>query len=86
MYEWFHPSDDLKENYKRCVEFGTYFDKASLHLVIIPPLQLIFAMYLESNALRWPLSIVIIQPFIKVLIQKCEPQLLEDDKFKVSTK
>jgi len=33
-----------------------------------------------------PLSIVIIQPFIKALIQKREPQLFEDGKFKVSTK
>ena len=33
-----------------------------------------------------PFSVVIIQPFIKILIQKHEPQLLEDEKFKVSTK
>ena len=54
MYEWFHPNGDLRENYKRCVELDTYFDKASLHchiLGIIPPLNIRFAMYLESNAL-----------------------------------
>ena len=33
-----------------------------------------------------PLSAIIIQPLIKTLIQKCEPQLLEDEKFKGSTK
>jgi hypothetical protein len=31
MYEWFHPNGELKENYKRYVEFGTYFDMASQH-------------------------------------------------------
>ena len=42
MYEWFHPNGELKKNYKRCVELGTYFDKASQHcptLCVYPALK-----------------------------------------------
>ena len=54
MYEWFHPNDDLKENYKRCVKLDTYLirpQNIALYSVIIPPLEMRFAMYLENNAL-----------------------------------
>ena len=90
MYEWFHPNGDLKENYKRCVELGTYFDKASQHCPMFgdyPALRdEICNVLRKQRAGGQPLSIVIIQPFIKALIQKREPQLFEDRKFKVSTK
>jgi hypothetical protein len=90
MYEWFHPNGDLKENYKRCVELGTYFDKASQHCPMLgdyPALRdEICNVLRKQRAGGQPLSIVIIQPFIKALIQKRAPQLLEDGKFKVSTK
>ena len=27
IHEWFHPNGDLKENFKHCVDFGTYYAK-----------------------------------------------------------
>ena len=73
MYEWFHSNGDFKENYKRCVELGTYFDKASQHCPILgdyPTLR-----YEICNVLRkqrvggQSFSVVIIQPFIKSLFK-----------------
>ena len=90
MYEWFHPNDDLKENYKCCVELDTYFDKTSQHCPILgdyPTLRdEICNVLRKQRAGSQPLSVVVIQPLIKTLIKKREPQLLEDEKFKVSTK
>jgi hypothetical protein len=90
MYEWFHPNGDLKENYKCCVELGTYFDKASQHCPILgdyPALRdEICNVLRKQRAGGQPLSVVIIQPFIKTLIQKREPQLLDDEKFKIFIK
>ena len=90
MYEWFHPNGDLKENYKRCVELDTYFDKTSQHCPILddyPTLRdEICNVLRKQRAGSQPLSVVVIQPLIKTLIKKREPQLLEDEKFKVSTK
>jgi hypothetical protein len=90
MYEWFYPNGDFKENYKRCVELGTYFDKASQHCLILgvyPVLRDEICNVLRKQRTGGqPLSIVIIQPFMKALIQKREPQLLEDEKFRVFTK
>jgi hypothetical protein len=77
MYKWFHPNGDLKENYKRCMELGTYFDKASQHcpiLVDYPALRdEICNVLRKQRAGGQPLSVVIIQHFIKALIQKREP-------------
>ena len=90
MYEWFHPNGDLKENYKRYVELGTYFDKASQHCPILddyPALRDEICNVLRKQRTDGqPFSAVIIQPLIKTLIQKREPQSLEDEKFKVSRK
>ena len=90
MYEWFHPNGNLKENQKRCVELGTYFYKASQHCHILGDYSAlrdeIFNILRKQRARGQPLSDVIIQPLIKTLIQKHEPQLFEDDKFKVFTK
>jgi hypothetical protein len=35
MYEWFHPTEELKTNYKRCVELGNYFAKSKQHFAIL---------------------------------------------------
>jgi hypothetical protein len=90
MYEWFHPNDDLKENFKCCVKLGTYFDKASQHCPILGDFSAlrneICNVLRKQCASGQPLSIVIIQPLIKAIIEKRESQLLEDEKFKVSTK
>ena len=90
MYEWFHPNDNLKKNYKSCMEFDTCFDKASQHCPILgdyPTLRDEICNVLRKQHVGGqPLSVVIIQPFIKAFIQKREPQLLENEKFKVSTK
>ena len=90
MYEWFHPNGELKKNYKRCVKLGMYFDKASQHCPILSAYPVlrdeICNVFREQRASGQPLSIGIIQPFIKALIQKREPQLFEDEEFKVSTK
>ena len=90
MYEWFHPYGDLKKNYKRYVKFGMYFDKASQHCPILGNYRAfrdeICNVFREQRTRGQPLSVVIIQPLIKTFIQKRKLQLLEDEKFKVSTK
>jgi hypothetical protein len=41
MYECFHPTGKLKDNYKRCVELGNYFIKSKQQYIILTnPLQL----------------------------------------------
>ena len=35
MREWFHPNGELKDTYKRCVEFDTYFVKSAQHCPIL---------------------------------------------------
>jgi hypothetical protein len=35
MYEWFHTTGELKDNYKRCVELGTYFAKSKQYCLIL---------------------------------------------------
>ena len=72
MYNSFHPNGNLKENYKRCVEFDTYFDKASQHCPLLndyPALRdEICNVLRKQRAGGQPLSVVIIQPLIKTLI------------------
>ena len=89
MYKSFHPNDDLKENYKRCVELDTYFDKASQYCPILSDYSAlgdeICNVLRKQRAGGQPLSAAIIQSLIKTLIKKREPQLLEDEKFKIST-
>ena len=72
------------------MELGTYIDKASQHCPILGDYLVlkdeICNVLRKQRANGQPLSTVIIQPLIKALIQKREPQLLEDEKFKVSTK
>ena len=31
MRDWFHLNGELKDKYKKCVEFGTYFAKSAQH-------------------------------------------------------
>ena len=35
LREWFHPNENLKETYKCCVNFGTYFAKTAQHYPIL---------------------------------------------------
>ena len=89
MYECFYSNDDLKENYKRCVELDTYFDNASQHCLIFSDYHALrdeICNVLRKQRAGGQLSTFIIQPLIKKFIQKHEPQLLEDEKFQDSTK
>jgi len=89
MYEWFHPNGDLKENYKRCVEFGTYLAKPKQNCPILMDYPLlkkeICTVLCKQREVGQLLYAVCIQPLIKAIISKREPQLLENNRnFRVS--
>jgi hypothetical protein len=89
MYEWFHPKGELKDNYKRCVELGTYFAKSKQHCPILANhLQLkneICEVPKKQKEAGQPLYVVCIQPLIRSIILKREPQLLDSTRdFRVS--
>jgi len=35
MSEWFYPNHDIKDIYKRCIKFGTYFTKSAQYYLIL---------------------------------------------------
>jgi hypothetical protein len=84
MYEWFHPTEELKTNYKRCVELGNYFAKSKQHCPILANhLDLkdeICKVRKRQRAAGQPLYAVCIQPLIKSIILKRQSQLLESNK------
>jgi hypothetical protein len=89
MYEWFHPTGELKDNYKRCVELGNYFAKSKQHCPILahhPQLKNeICEVLKKQREAGQPLYAVCIQPLIRSIIRKREPQLLDSSRnFRVS--
>ena len=89
IYDWFHPNGDLRELQALCGTWYVFWQG----LITLPYTRDYPTLKDEiCNVLRkqraggQPFSVVIIQPFIKTFIQKCEPQLFDDEKFKVSTK
>jgi hypothetical protein len=80
MYECFHPTGKLKDNYKRCVELGNYFIKSKQQYIILTnPLQLKmrFASLKETKRIT--------TTFVWCLLIKHQPQLLESkNNFQVS--
>jgi hypothetical protein len=41
LHTWFYPNGELKDNYKKCVEFGGYSAKAPQHCPILVPFPLL---------------------------------------------
>ena len=80
MREWFHPNGDLKETYKRCVDFGTYFAKTAQRCPILESNPIlkdeICAILRNKRKAGQPLYAVCIQPLIKAIIQEKAPELL----------
>jgi len=89
MYKWFHPNGDLKENYKCCIEFGTYFAKSKQYCSILMNYPLfkeeICTVLCKQRDVGQPLYTICIQPLIEAIIAKRKPQLLEsNNNFPVS--
>ena len=70
--DWFHSNGKLKDTYKRCIEFGTYFAKyAQQCLVLESHLALkekICTVLKKTRMAGQPLYAVCIQPLIKTII------------------
>jgi hypothetical protein len=81
MRDWFHPNGDLKEIYKRCVDFGTYFAKTAQRCPILESNPIlkeeICAIIRNQRKVGQPLYAVCIQPLAKAIIQEKPPELLE---------
>jgi hypothetical protein len=89
MYEWFHPTGELKVDYKGCIELGNYFARSKQHCLISGDhLELkdeICKVLKRQRIAKQPLYAVCIQPLIKSIILKHQPQLLESSRgFRVS--
>ena len=89
MYEWFYPNGDLKPNYKRCVELGSYFAKFKQLCSVLANYPLlkdeICKVLKKQRTTGQPLYAICIQPLIKTIITKREPHLLESNKsFRIS--
>ena len=91
MREWFYPNGDLKDTYKRCVEFGIYFAKCAQYCPILDSHPLlkeeICVILKKMRKAGQPLYAVCIQPLIKAIILDKAPHILEgthSTAFKVS--
>ena len=82
MRDWFHPYGELKDTYKRCVEFNIYFAKYAQHCPVLeshPALKEEICIVLKKMRMaRQPLYAVCIQPLIKAIIIDKAPHILED--------
>ena len=81
MRDWFHPNGDLKDTYKRCVKFSTYFSKSAQHCPVLesyPALkEEICSVLKKMRTAGQPLYAVCIQPIIRAIILEKAPQILE---------
>ena len=91
MRKWFHSNGDLKNTYKRCVEFNTYFVKSAQHCPILDSHPLlkeeICAILKKMRKTGQPLYAVCIQPLVKAIIIDKALHILEGTHstvFKVS--
>jgi hypothetical protein len=91
LHTWFYPDGKLKDNYKKCVEFGSYFAKAPQHcpvLALFPLLkEEICEVLKKQRDAGQPLYAICIQPLIRAIINKRHPELLQDSSpngFRVS--
>ena len=81
MRDWFYSNGELKDTYKRCVEFGTYFAKSAQHCPVLeshPALKEEICTVLKKMMMvGQPLYAICIQPLIKAIILDKAPQILE---------
>ena len=81
MRDWFYPNGELKDTYKRCVEFDTYFAKYAQYCLLLeshPALKEEICIVLKKMSMaRQPLYAICIQPLIKAIIIDKAPQILE---------
>ena len=81
MRDWFYSNGELKDTYKRCVEFGTYFAKSVQHCPVLeshPALkEEICTVLKKMRMVGQPLYAICIQPLIKAIILDKAPQILE---------
>jgi hypothetical protein len=81
MRDWFHSNGELKDTYKRCVEFGTYFAKSAQHCPVLEShialKEEICTILKKMRMARQPLYAVCIQPLLKAIILNKAPQILE---------
>jgi hypothetical protein len=77
LHTWIYPNRELKDNYKKCVEFGGYFAKAPQHCPILAPFPLlkeeICKVLKKQREAGQPLFAICIQPLIRAIINKRHP-------------
>ena len=69
MRDWFHPNGKLKDTYKRCVEFDTYFTKFTKHCPMLEfhsaLKEKIYTVLKKMRMTEQPLYAVCIQQLFK---------------------